>query len=359
MSATSFGRSLVLSVILVTTLATSQEKPCENCGKPNAWQDFNRIVLAVKSPADQFSAKYDGVFDKETNDIQVDVETTQGGKSTQGKLLMIGGRILATQGPITKPGYEIDALDGAVLEWQLVTKLLARVAPQWIASDEASKQINYSETKDGVHIATASAEGMIQAPWHLVGELTRRESNSIAYDLTLTSPGFRGEKENTLVFSGKFQSDSSSKISDELSLKDWTVFGIGPQSRTQGGSTTFDYSAAATSAYRTVADVRKKLAGDDNPGQKDESKDFSGFWKTDCDNAFGMRIQHVGNDGKYAVVFCGPGGCMNDYGRKTFITQDSHYHVVSESEIRITTSAGWQTYRRCTKDTNPVLKYKE
>ena len=44
--------------------------------------------------------------------------------------------------------------------------------------------------------------------------------------------------------------------------------------------------------------------------------------------------------------------------RPTFITGDKHYEVVSEDEL-IVSWGSRETYRRCTKDTNPVLKYKE
>ena len=72
-------------------------------------------------------------------------------------------------------------------------------------------------------------------------------------------------------------------------------------------------------------------------------------------------IKHFGADGKYSIVFCGPGGCGDpaNEGRKKFITKDPHYQVISEDEIREQSGEEWETYRRCTKDTHPVLKLKE
>ncbi len=106
--------------------------------------------------------------------------------------------------------------------------------------------------------------------------------------------------------------------------------------------------------------MRKKLADDDYLGEPDASTDFTGFWKTNCEDAFGLQVKHYGNDGKYSIVFCGPGGCGDpeNAGRKTFISKDRHYRVISEDEIKKQTSSGWETYHRCTKETNPVLKYK-
>jgi len=114
--------------------------------------------------------------------------------------------------------------------------------------------------------------------------------------------------------------------------------------------------------YKKVADIRKKHAADDFQGERDPSKDFTGFWKTSCDDAFGLQIMPFGSDGKYSVVFCGPGGCgtPGEDGRNTFITKDSHYTVVSDTELKIRHNDDtWETYHRCTTETRPILKYKE
>ena len=140
-----------------------------------------------------------------------------------------------------------------------------------------------------------------------------------------------------MVFEGKFFNAADTKIDDRLNLETWKVFGVGPQSRKQQGATILDYGAApATTIYKTVADVRKQLAADDYAGELDPARDFTGFWKTDCADAFGLQIKHFGTDGKYSIVFCGPGGCGDpaDEGRKTFITKDPHFQVVSEDELK-------------------------
>jgi hypothetical protein len=59
-------------------------------------------------------------------------------------------------------------------------------------------------------------------------------------------------------------------------------------------------------------------------------------------------------------VFCGPGGCGSpSQSRPTFITGDERFEVTSESElVQIGRPGERETYLRCTKDTNPVLKYR-
>jgi len=354
--------SLTSSAPIASDSKTQQQLCQDPCGKPTAWQEFNRFSLKVTTPGQPGYSIYKGSFDKETSDIQIDVENFQSDSINKGKILMIGGRIMATRGPITEPGYEIDALDGAILQLQLVTKLLGRAIPEGPGKITSALHVDYTDPQIGIQIATPSAGGMIQAPWSVIGELKRGQGNSIEYDLTLTFRGSEAKGKSTMSFSGKLFNGEGTKIDDKMSLAVWNVFGVGPQSRKQDGSAFIDYSGAPESiTYKTVADVRKKLAADDYPGEPDTSKDFTGFWKTNCEDAFGLQIKHYGKDGKYSIVFCGPGGCGDpeNEGRMSFISKDPHYQVISEDEWKEQMPGGWDTYHRCTKDTNPVLKYKD
>jgi len=357
----------MLAIACLASIAwasAQQQKPCKDpCGEPTAWQDFNSFTLKVTAPGKSGYSQWQGRLDKKTNDIQIDVENSEAGSVARGRILMIAGRVMAIQGPIAQPGYEIDALDAAALQLQLVTKLLGRAFPNGPASVKPAQDVDYSDRNTGIQIATQSAGGMIQAPWRVVGELKHVDPDVIQYDLTLTSSNARDPgKKNTVTFSGTLFNSPNTRIDDQLSLEKWNLFGVGPQSRKQGNSTIIDYSAAPeTTAYKTVADVRKKLEADNYPGEPDSAKDFTGFWKSNCEDAFGLQIKHFGTDGKYSIVFCGPGGCGDpaNEGPKTFITKDPRYQVISEDELREKTGDGWETYHRCTRDTHPVLKYKQ
>jgi len=357
-------RAVLFCFFLVGACGAQQQNCADPCGKPTAWQDFNTFTLKMTSGDSGYSL-WQGQFDKPTNDVQINVEISEAGKVVKGKLLMIGGRVMAIQGPIAEPGYEIDAMDAAVLELQLVIQLLGRVFPNGPSVLQSAQIIDYTDSKTGIQIATPSAGGMIQPPWHVVGEVKSAQGGAIQYQLTFTSKtggqGAKGGPDSVVILSGSLSNAQSAQIDDTLNLEKWNLFGVGVQSRKQQGATTYDYSAApVTTMYKTVSDVRKKLAEDDYPGEADASRNFTGFWKTDCDNAFGLQIMPHGLDGRYSVVFCGPGGCGNpdSEGRKTFITRDSHYQVISEDELKIQSGDGWETYHRCTKDTHPVLKYK-
>lgn len=332
----------------------------------SAWEEFNAFELKTTKPGTSDYASYHGEFDQKSSDIQIEVEILEAGKTIKGKILMIGGRVMATQGPITEPGYEIDALDAAVLQQQLAVRLLAEAIPEGPAAVSGKQQINHKSETQGVCFATPSAEGYIPPPWQLTGFIKNAPRGGVQYEMRLVSgTSEKSSKQASaydLTFNGRLSKVLTARIDDSMSLADWNLFGVGVQTRETKGGTVFDYSSApATEPYQTVAHVRRKLAQDDYPGEPDLSKNFTGFWKEDCDEPFGLQIKHFGDDGKYSIVFCGPGGCGNpgEDGHSTFINKDRGYEVVSATEIKIRRSDGWDTYHKCTTDTHPVLKYKQ
>jgi hypothetical protein len=86
---------------------------------------------------------------------------------------------------------------------------------------------------------------------------------------------------------------------------------------------------------------------------------YSGFWKTDCNNSFGLQIVRT-KANLYSVSFCGPGGCAapGTYLPNTSIDEDPMYEVISKSEIRLKLKGGGSvTHFKCTSNTHPVLIY--
>lgn len=358
--------AFLTSLICVIACSASAQDTCgDPCGKPTPWSEFNKFEIKVTSPKEPVYSSWKGTFDKESLDIQIDVEVWDGKETIKGQVFMVGGRVLATRGPVTEPGYEIDALDAPLLEQELVFRLLGAALPNGTEEIKGMHKIDYKSERTGIQFATPSAQGFISAPWHVIGDINVVAQNVVEYQLSLTAAGtgdaVASNGKYTANFSGRLSRVVHAQIDDSMPLAGWNVFGVGVQTRKEGSGTTYDYGAAPTSTqYRTVADIRKKLAEDDYPGEPDNSKNFTGFWKEDCEQAFGLQIMHHGPDGKYSIVFCGPGGCGNpDEGEITFITKDPTFQVVSESEIKERSANGWDTYHRCTTDTHPVLKYKE
>jgi hypothetical protein len=85
--------------------------------------------------------------------------------------------------------------------------------------------------------------------------------------------------------------------------------------------------------------------------------DFTGFWKGNCTDAFGVQIKKQSGN-LYSVSFCGPGGCFapGEWTPNTTIVSDAKYRVINATTIEVRNEKGW-TIHRCTTDTSPVLDY--
>lgn len=340
---------------------------CEDpCGKPTAWNTFNAIQLKLTMPGKADYQLWRGIFDDKSNDIQIDVETSDGRRTSKGKILLFDSRVMAIRGPITEAGYESAALDAAVLQMRLVVRLLGETLPDGPVAVNGERRIHIKKEKTGIQFATAGAQGFIAPPWEVMGEIKRLAPDDFSFDLSLTAASAGHAAENTggyvANFTGRLSKVASAKIDDGMLLKGWDVFALGPKIRKYGNETMIDYGATpAAGDYKMVSDIRNKIAADDYAGEPDASMNFTGFWKEDCEQAFGLQIMLYGKDGKYSVTFCGPGGCgtVGEDGKNTFITKDPDYDVVSESALKIRNAENrWDTYFRCTRDTHPVLKYK-
>ena len=361
----SYRRSLsaVIALGLLQVAGPSQGACGEDpeCDQATDWAKFTSITLELSEPGKSPVAKWRGRFDRDSNDIAMDVDTKMGdAPSMRGTVAMVGGYVMLTKGLKLDRGYEIDALDGPILSMMLVARLLGREFPGGPSSMPKSKKIDRTD-KVGIKYATPSAHGYIPAPWHLLGTVTKRADGEVTFDLSLSFPvqGKRGAGHattRTMRMRGELAMLKEPVLPAAMSLTGWTTYGVGPQEEQQGKSTILDYGARKQSGARfsNVADVRAYIADEYGPGKADTTKDFTGYWKEKCDQDFGLKIIHYGDEGKYAVLFCGPGGCDNPAReRLTYITGDKGYQVIGENEL-LTGRSGKSRYVRCSRDPGEI-----
>ncbi|MCL2716964.1 MAG: hypothetical protein FWD68_21055 [Alphaproteobacteria bacterium] len=347
-----------LAASVIPALAACDKN--QKCDDVSAWAAFTKITLTQSAAGADGSIEWRGSFDYKVNDISIDVETHGTKEMMTGNVGLIGGRIMVTKGLKLHPGQEIDALDGPVLSMKLALILLDRVFPNGPSQITGQMDIDQTGT-EGIEYGTGSAGGSIPAPWHVKGKVSKLPDGRLPFELVLSfSTQQQGEQSLAMTMKGELAVLDGPVFREDASLEGSTLYGLGPQVIKQGDSTIVDYGAKPQEEmrYKTIRDVRDFIAAQNDPGVRDASKDFTGFWKNKCEQQFGLQIKHAGNEGKYSVVFCGPGGCGDpSEARFTFITGDKSYEVVSEDEfIEIDSSGDRDTYHRCTRDTNPVLK---
>jgi len=330
------------------------------CDEATGWSNFTSITLDLGEPAKPPFAKWRGRFDHATNDILIDVDEKYGDQAMKGSIALVGGYVMLTKGLQLERGYEIDALDGPILGLKLVTILLGREFPAGPSSIVKTKKISRND-QVGIKYASPSASGYIPAPWKLTGSVTRQVDGAVTYDLLLSFPaepprGSAHPKTQRMRMTGELAMLKGAVLPAAMSLADWTSYGVGPQEEQQGKATILDYGAKKRPDVRfnTVADVRAYITDEYGPGKPDPTRDFTGDWKEKCTDDFGLKIIRYGDQGKYAVLFCGPGGCDKPADQRlTYITGDKAYEVVGDDVI-LSGRPPKQPYVRCSRDPGKI-----
>ncbi|HUO04628.1 MAG TPA: hypothetical protein VMU16_05465 [Candidatus Binataceae bacterium] len=345
------------------------DAPCGSpCGKPTAWSEFNVYTLKATRPDETGYSSWQGRFARTGSSGQIDLQTFDGHTRKSGRILLVDGRMIAANGNVGAPGDEWDALDGAVLQYQLVIHILGAALPQGTSGLTGTRKIDFLQRKSDITVATMSAKGYYPPPWSAKGTVKLAAPDVVEYNLAVAfgekgKTGKEGYRTGNL--SGRLSKDVNFQLSDSMQLDGYSFSWIEWRTwKMDKNGNPYEISPPTpTGNYRTVGDVRaairKKGQIENYPGKRDAGKDFAGFWEGNCSDGFGLRIMHHGNDGKYLVSFCGPGGCMPpEMSRETFISGDTrNYEVVNDNEIIELGSGDWRTtYHRCSKDPHLVLK---
>ncbi|TMH81378.1 MAG: M48 family metallopeptidase [Betaproteobacteria bacterium] len=91
---------------------------------------------------------------------------------------------------------------------------------------------------------------------------------------------------------------------------------------------------------------------------KDERIDFTGLWKEDCEQLYGLQFKPLEKRGAYSVSLCGPAGCLDPgtYRPNTTVQGDAAYDVLYAEEILIKNSRGdFTSYVKCASEVMPEV----
>jgi hypothetical protein len=343
---------LVAAALLISAPVSAQT------ANEAAWYEFNQFEIAQFDAKAHVSGTTRGRWDKESGDVQLEHEYTDGGQHRLGRVMKIGGRIFAIQGGWAPEGSEADVYDSLAPLVQVNYKMLWAAAPGGIKSLKmGSTRVDYVNRNEGFEVGTASSDGYIDAPWRVQGRVVRDADDVLEYKLKLTS-GVKGQKQATapyfsVQYSGRVTKTVNARIDDATNLDGWKVFGVGIRQTTLNGHGLVDVgSVPAKLPFQTVGDVRRYLEREDDPGQPDTAQDFTGSWKKDCGEVAGLEIKRFANEGMYSIVFCNAAGCGDAAeSRKTFITGDVHFEVIGDNEFIATPPGGEPArYHRCSRN---------
>jgi hypothetical protein len=204
-------------------------------------------------------------------DVWIRQESKEKGAVTALTLLLVGGKAVAVAGGELRSGTELEVLDRAGLQLQLVEHLLSRAYPDGPDSVNGHEKIAVQEKKEPIQIGTTGSKGYFSPPWSVIGQATPLATGKVGFDFTFS---FAAEKSNEkpnkkankktnklkpskLKFAGIWQRDSRTPhFDDRLPLEGWKIYLLGTRS---GEHPTQQYGAVPTEKYETLGDLRQAL----------------------------------------------------------------------------------------------------
>jgi hypothetical protein len=200
-------------------------------------------------------------------DVWIRQETKEKDAVTAVTLLLIGGKAVAVSGGELPSGGELEILDRAGLQLQLVEHILARAYPDGPDTVQGHEKIALQEKKEPIRIGTTGSKGYFSPPWSVAGQATPLATDKIGFDLTFS---FTPEKStdkpkektkqkkaaNKLKFAGIWQRDSRTpNFDDRLPLQGWKIYLLG----TRTAEPAARYGAVPTEDYKTLGELRQAL----------------------------------------------------------------------------------------------------
>ncbi|MGH7233660.1 MAG: hypothetical protein ACREJU_20205 [Nitrospiraceae bacterium] len=190
-------------------------------------------------------------------DVWIKQDSKADDKLTTLSLLLVAGKAVAVTGGELPSGAEMEILDRAGLQLQLVEYILARAFPAGPDGVKGQKKMAMSEKKEPIRIGTTGAKGYFSPPWSVSGKATLLAPDKIGFDFTFSFAGEKAKKKrSTLKFAGIWQRDARTpQFDDRLPLEGWKIYLLG----TRTGDKTAEYGAVPTESYKTLGHLREAL----------------------------------------------------------------------------------------------------
>jgi hypothetical protein len=216
----------------------------------NEWYSPTRASIRAEGPGTTGTIFYEISGNQ---DLKITMDTVEKGKKQIAELMVINGQsqwMLAKNVPLEK-GYEIDALDGAVLGLKLALELLRAAAPGGPTEIRQKSIFDVREDRRSIAVNTASASGGLEAPWTLHAVIEPISADEWSFEVVAK----HGE---TMHISGTWQKEAAPPtFADDLSLEGWQVLSIGPIKTTDGNSAILDYGAQISKSHpKTLGELR-------------------------------------------------------------------------------------------------------
>jgi hypothetical protein len=159
----------------------------------------------------------------QNGDARITIDRREGSTHATGTIVLIGGRWMLTQGFAAAPGKELESLDLAVLNSQLVVVLLTAALPEGPPTAGPPQHVRFVEKTNPIRIATATSAAEYLAPWTVVGSVTVPAADAAAtYQLSFTYS--EQGLSRTMDFAGSVgNARSRLDFPDSMALAGWKI----------------------------------------------------------------------------------------------------------------------------------------
>lgn len=339
------GRTLrKLCAVLGLVLLPLPSQACEDaaCKAQNAWMKaFNGVQIIQRrsdgSAATIITGRYSA---KPDSDMAFSYDLPIAEPPKKAEVVLLNGMIPIDKGIESTGASPADSMISALVMAKIAAGLLSQAFPGGPGSVGAQEVVAIPRGMVAIEAAYLSAGARFGVPWSLNGTASRAGNGSISYKLVLKSEGELGNEQTfgevrrpfTYTAEGRFDAFPADFVMDSAtSLEGWMV-------RAEG----ITPNPATVADLRTIAEAR--IARKNDIGKPDATRDFSGFWKDECTDTFGLKISKQPETHLYQIAFCGPGSCETpEEARKSYIAGDPHMEIVNATTLKIDNS----TYLKC------------
>ena len=224
------------------------------------WFKGDKVRVNVKSRATNTDLTYVAEVN-DSGDGRFEITGLDAGKRVSGFIIVVGRRAMCTRGLEMERGVEIDALDATKMAVQMTLGLLSRAFPEGSESVGTSSAVELVDRMDAIEMKTQSASGELPTPWSLKGTANRLAPKAIGFQLSFSCPIDEGAaQKEKLELSGTWENSSTSLVlSDDMQLRGWQIYSLGPTSGRTSEGTIYDYGAVRMRDFPTLGDLRRAL----------------------------------------------------------------------------------------------------
>ncbi len=218
------------------------------------WSQPTRVTIH----AEHGSQSADTIYEIADNqDMRITIDATKNGQERTSQIMLINGarRWMVTKNASLRPGYEIDTLDGPLLELKLAMELLHQANPNGPLAVTQKTTVRRSESRRAIAVSATSNSSGIEAPWSLDASIDPIAPDNVSFDLAIKHSA-------TIHLTGTWEKQSSPvAFADDTPLDGWQVLSIAPL-KTAGAHSATNYSARRMKIHVDTLGELRNLSAD-------------------------------------------------------------------------------------------------